>query len=59
VLRKGGALALSWNVNVLPREAAEKLVEDAGFTVLREGAYARFEHRVDQAILRDVLFAVK
>lgn len=59
VLRKGGAAALAWNVNVLPRGAVEQLLEDAGFTVLRGGAYNRFQHRVDQAILRDVIFAKK
>ncbi len=59
VLKKGGALALAWNVNVLPRAAAEQLLQDAGFSVLRGGAYDRFQHRVDQAILRDVLIARK
>ena len=59
VLRKGGTAALAWNVNVLPRGAVEQLLEDAGFTVLRGGAYDRFQHRVDQAILRDVVISKK
>ena len=59
VLRKGGTVALSWNVNVLPRAAAEGILENAGFTVLREGAWGRLQHRVDQAILRDVLIGKK
>ncbi|MBS7315849.1 MAG: hypothetical protein KIG74_05535 [Clostridiaceae bacterium] len=59
VLKKNGVLALAWNVNVLPRAAAEQLLEEAGFAVLRGGAYDRLQHRVDQAILRDVLLAKK
>ena len=52
-------MALAWNVNVLPRTAIEQLLEAAGFTVLRGGVYERFQHRVDQAILRDLLLAQK
>ena len=52
-------VALAWNVNVLPRTAVEQLLEEAGFTVLRGGVYERFQHRVDQAILRDLLLAQK
>ena len=59
VLRKGGAIALAWNVNVLPRAEAEKILDDAGFTVLRGGVYDRLLHRVDQAIMRDVILARK
>ena len=59
VLRRGGVVALAWNVNVLPRTAIEQLLEEAGFTVLRGGVYERFQHRVDQAILRDLLLAQK
>lgn len=59
VLRKDGVVALAWNVNVLPRCEAEQILEDAGFTVLRGGVYDRFLHRVDQAILRDVILARK
>ena len=59
VLRRNGTVALAWNVNVLTRSAVEQTLEDAGFTVLRGGAYDRFQHRVDQAILRDVVLAKK
>lgn len=59
VLKPGGALALSWNVLVLPRADALRILEEAGFVPLTGGAYDRFEHRVDQAILRDVLLARK
>jgi glycine C-acetyltransferase/8-amino-7-oxononanoate synthase len=34
-------------------------VAAAGLAVLEEGPYGRFEHRVDQAIARDILVAVK
>ena len=59
VLRPGGALALSWNVFVLPKEQMRQLLSSAGLTVQTGGPYDRFEHRVDQAIKRDIVVAVK
>ncbi len=57
VLRPGGALGLSWNTRVAPRERAVALLVDAGLEPLDEGPWRGFVHRVDQAIERDVLVA--
>ncbi len=59
LMRQGGVISVAWNVNVLDRFHAAKIFEKHGFTVLREGVYETFEHRVDQAILRDILLAKK
>jgi len=59
VLAKGGALVLSWNSHVLPRAEMVKILAAHGLAVKDEGAYAGLAHRVDQAILRDVVAAVK
>lgn len=56
-LRPGGGAALAYNRLTTPREQLAAAMEKAGFTVLPplEG----LEHRVDQAIVRDVLMASK
>ena len=59
VLAKGGALVLSWNSHVLPRTEMVKILTANGLAVREDGAYAELAHRVDQAILRDVVVAVK
>ncbi len=59
VLKTGGAICLAWNSNVLPRSKMEELFAEQGLEVCREGAYLEFEHRVDQAILRDIVVARK
>lgn len=59
VLKQGGVLALSWNAFVLPKKEMAGAVEKNGFTVLVGGPYDKFEHRVDQAIKRDILIARK
>jgi SAM-dependent methyltransferase len=57
VLRPGGALGVSWNVRVAGRGQALEVLAQAGLTPLDDGPYRRFEHRVDQAIQRDLLVA--
>jgi SAM-dependent methyltransferase len=57
LLRPGGALGISWNTQVAAREDAAAILADAGLEVLAHDGYARLEHRVDQAITRDVLVA--
>ena len=57
VLKPGGAVALSWNTFVLPKREMAEVLEQNGFTVLTGGPYDMFEHRVDQAIKRDILIA--
>lgn len=59
LLRTGGVMALAWNANVLDRYRMEKIFASHGLTVLHDGVYTNFEHRVDQAILRDVIIAKK
>jgi SAM-dependent methyltransferase len=59
LLRPGGALGISWNTNVARREAAAQRLADAGLTVLDDGPWRALSHRVDQAIVRDVLVARK
>jgi len=58
LLRPGAAAALAWNRRTLPRGLLADLATDAGFTVERKDDDA-FVHRVDRAITRDVLVAVR
>ena len=59
VLRPGGALGISWNTLVLPREELVATLERAGLHVREGGPYEEFAHRVDQAIERDLVVAAK
>ncbi|MCL2462549.1 MAG: hypothetical protein FWF44_07780 [Defluviitaleaceae bacterium] len=59
VLKPGGAIVLAWNSFVLPRDKMEAIFAEKGFAVLNEGEYLNFSHRVDQAIMRDVIAARK
>jgi hypothetical protein len=58
-LRPGGALGVSWNTFVAGRDEAAAALTGAGLTVLDDSPYLNFRHRVDQAIMRDVLIARK
>lgn len=55
-LRPGGALGISWNTHVTKREELAEILTGAGLAV-RE--LPEFAHRVDQAIQRDLVVAVK
>lgn len=57
LLRTGGALGLAWNTHVAPRADAARILESGGLSVLDEPPYRGFAHRVEQAIMRDVLVA--
>jgi SAM-dependent methyltransferase len=59
LLKPGGAMALAWNRNTLARPALADLVVGAGFEVRAADGDDAFLHRVDRAILRDVLVAVR
>ncbi len=59
VLVPGGVLALSWNSNVFSKADFTSLLTSKGFTVLAGGTYDMFEHRVDSAIMRDLIIARK
>jgi len=59
LLRPGGAMGIAWNTFVAKREVAAGLLEEAGLEVVDDEPFQSFRHRVDQAILRDVLVARK
>jgi len=55
LLRPGGAVGIAWNTLLMPRKEGEEMLARAGFEVFDAGAYLGFQHRVDQAIVRDIL----
>ncbi|ROT29806.1 TRM11 family methyltransferase [Micromonospora sp. HM5-17] len=59
LLRRGGALGLAWNTYVAHRDDAAQILADAGLEVQTDEPYQGFVHRVDQAIVRDVVVARK
>jgi SAM-dependent methyltransferase len=59
LLRPGGALGISWNTLVARREDAAAVLAAAGLSVLADGPYGRFRHRVDASITRDILVATR
>ena len=56
VLKPGGGIAISWNTFLLKRAELEKIFEANKLEVLDFGD---FTHRVDQAIMRDLIVARK
>jgi SAM-dependent methyltransferase len=59
VLRPGGALGIAVNVRTSPRAETVAVLAEAGLEPLVTEPYRRFEHRVDQAIVRDIVVATK
>lgn len=59
VLRAGGAIGISWNTLVFPRAELVEILREAGLEVHDSGPYTGFSHRVDQAIVRDLVVATK
>ena len=59
VLRPGGAIGISYNTYVLAREKLADLLDRAGLTVVTGPGYDELVHRVDHAIVRDVVVARK
>ncbi|HXW43676.1 MAG TPA: hypothetical protein VEL03_02740, partial [Streptosporangiaceae bacterium] len=59
LLRGGGAMGIAWNTLVARREEAVRILADAGLEPLDDPAYLSFQHRVDQAIVRDIVIARK
>jgi hypothetical protein len=59
VLRPGGAIGIAWNTLVARREDAARVLAASGLEPLTEPPYLSFRHRVDQAIVRDILIARK
>lgn len=58
VLKPGGAIAVSYNVNTLSTHKARGILSALGLRVMEGGAYDRLEHWVEQAVTRDVTVAV-
>jgi SAM-dependent methyltransferase len=59
LLRPGGAVGIAWNTLVAPRADAAGILAASGLAPVEDGPYLQFRHRVDQAIVRDVLVARK
>jgi SAM-dependent methyltransferase len=59
LLRPGGAIGIAWNTLVARREDVARILADAGLEPLDDPPYLSFRHRVDQAIVRDILIARK
>jgi hypothetical protein len=59
LMRDGGAMGISWNTLVAQREEAAAILAAAGLEPLADPPYLSFRHRVDQAIMRDILIARK
>jgi SAM-dependent methyltransferase len=59
LLRPGGAMGIAWNTLVAGRGDAAGILAGAGLEPLAEPPYLGFRHRVDQAIVRDILIARK
>ena len=55
----GGTAALSFNTLTLPADTVVSLLEKSGFAPLRDEWYSGFRHEVEQAVVRDVVFARK
>ena len=58
-LQPGGALALSFNTLTLPTHEVVKQLEAAGFVPKREEMFCSLAHEVEQAVVRDVVFALR
>ena len=56
-VRKGGAVALSFNTLTLKKADLVKLLEEAGFTPITDAPYDDFQHFVEQAVHRDFVVA--
>ena len=59
LLRPGGAMGIAVNLRTCPRGDALALLEGAGLEPRDTAAYRGFEHRVDQAIQRDLVVGTK
>jgi tRNA G10 N-methylase Trm11 len=59
VLKSGGSMGMSWNVNSMPRNELSAILDKAGMEVLDQAPYSSFVHRVDQAVRRDLIVAIK
>lgn len=59
LLRPGGAVSIALNTLVAPREEAAAILAASGLKPVESKPYLQFRHRVDQAIVRDIVVARK
>lgn len=59
ILSPGGALAVSFNTLTISSSTVAGLIRESGLTLCDEERFSHFRHEVEQAVVRDVLFAVK
>ena len=59
ILLPGGALALSFNTLTLPYDTAAAVIRQSGLSLCEDVRFSHFRHEVEQAVVRDVLFAIK
>lgn len=59
LLRPGGAVGIAWNTQVARRAELTALLAEVGLAVRESEPYLGFAHRVDQAITRDLVVAVR
>ena len=55
----GGVLALSFNTLTLKRSVLADALRESGFSVTDRAPFCSLEHEVEQAVVRDVIFALK
>ncbi|MBQ3080052.1 MAG: hypothetical protein IJC48_08675 [Clostridia bacterium] len=58
-LKKGGAIAVSYNTHTLKTDRVRSLMEEAGLQVMAGGAYDCLSHWVEQAVMRDAAVCIK
>ena len=58
-LKPNGVMVLAWNTHVFSRASMLNILTEHGLQVQDQDVYAQFTHRVDQAILRDIVVAKK
>ncbi len=59
LLKPGGAMGLAWNTYLAKKSELILLLEDAGLKIYEPTLGNDFRHRVDQAIMRDLVIAVR
>lgn len=59
LLRKGGAIGISWNTYLAKKSEVITLMEASGFNIYSPTLGNQFRHKVDQAIMRDIIVACK
>jgi SAM-dependent methyltransferase len=59
LLRPGGAVGIAWNTLVAPRAEVAAILAAAGLKPVESEPYLQFRHRVDQAIVRDIIVGRK